>query len=183
MIACRTTDDPFARTGGCLNGSMAPNHQPAPDGVTTTLTDTTASATAVVAAPPEAVFDFVRSPANHGEISGDESVRGRVSGPELLEAESSFRMKMRRGPIAYRMTNKVVEFDRNRVIAWSHLGGHRWRWEIEPDGSGGTRVTETYDQSTARIPLVVKLMGYPKGHVANVAKSVANVVKHFGGGA
>lgn len=161
---------------------MATNDQPAPDGVTTDLTDTTASATAVVAAPPEVVFDFVRSPANHADISGDQSVRDRVNGPEMLEAESSFRMKMRRGPIAYRMTNKVVEYDRNRVITWAHLGGHRWRWEFEPDPSGGTRVTETYDQSTSRIPAIVKAMGYPRGHVANVAKSVANVVAHFGGG-
>lgn len=160
---------------------MAPNDQPAPDGVTTSLTDTTASATTIVAAAPEAVFDFVRSPANHAEISGDESVRDRISGPDLLEAESTFAMKMKRGPLPYRMKNKVVEFDRNRVIAWAHLGGHRWRWEFEPDGSGGTRVTETYDQSTARIPFVVKLMGYPKGHVANVANSVANVAEHFEG--
>lgn len=172
--------DPPAAAVDCLNESMAPNDQPAPDGVTTTLTETAASATAVVAAPPEAVFDFVRSPVNHAEISGDESVRGRVSGPDLLEAESSFRMRMRRGPIPYRMTNKVVEYGRNRVIAWAHIGGHRWRWEFEPDESGGTKVTETYDQSTARIPAIVKAMGYPKGHVANVAGSVANVVGHFG---
>ena len=158
---------------------MGSNHQQPPEGVSTTLTDTSASASAVVAAAPEAVFDYVRSPANHAEISGDQSVRDRITGPDLLEAESSFRMKMRRGPIPYRMKSTVVEFDRNRVIAWAHLGGHRWRWAFEPHPSGGTKVTETYDQSTARIPAVVKVMGYPKGHLANVARSVGNVVEHF----
>lgn len=153
-----------------------------PDGVTTSLTDTTASATAVVAAPPEEVFDYVRAPANHAAISGDGSVVGPVSGPPLLEAESTFRMKMRRGPIPYRMKSTVVEFDPNRVIAWAHFGRHRWRWELEPDESGGTRVTETYDQSTARLPhAFYRMLGVPDGHVANCARSVANVVAHFAG--
>ena len=34
------------------------------------------SASAIVDAPPEAVFDFLRRPANHPEISGDHTVQG-----------------------------------------------------------------------------------------------------------
>ena len=69
--------------------------------------------------------------------------------------------------------------DRDRVIAWAHPGGHRWRWELEPDGNGGTVLTETYDQSTARFAPLNRLMGYPRGHVGNVADSVANVRRRF----
>ena len=50
------------------------------------------------------------------------------------------------------MRSKVVEFEDNRRIAWSHLGGHRWRWEVKPTDDGKTIVTETFDQSTARFP-------------------------------
>lgn len=141
----------------------------------------TASATAIVNAPPEAVFDFVRRPANHAEISGDHTVKGALSGPDALGMGDRFGMSMHRG-VPYRMRSKVVEFEENRRIAWCHISGHRWRWEFEPVGDGTTRVTETFDLSTAKVPLVIRLMGYPAGHEGNVANSVGNVVAHFATG-
>ena len=39
------------------------------------ITTDTVSSTAVVDAPPAEVFEFLRRPANHAEISGDGSVR------------------------------------------------------------------------------------------------------------
>ena len=65
------------------------------------------------------------------------------------------------------------------MIAWSHLGGHRWRWELEPVGDSQTRVTETFDGSTAKLPFVLRAAGYPERHRPNVANSVANVVCRF----
>jgi uncharacterized protein YndB with AHSA1/START domain len=150
----------------------------APDGVTTNLEQDSVSATVLVDAPPPDVFDFIRRPANHAKISGDHTVRDNISGPEALGPDSAFGMKMKFG-LPYRMKSHVVEFDENRVIAWCHLSGHRWRWELEPSGEGQTRLTETYDQSTARVPFVLKATGYPKRHTANVANSVANVAAHF----
>jgi hypothetical protein len=151
-----------------------------PDGVTTSIDDNTVSASAVVDATPAEVFDFLRRPQNHAAISGDESVRGNVSGPEVLGPGSTFRMSM--SVIApYRISSKVVEFDEDRVIAWSHLGGHRWRWELEAVGESQTRVTETFDQSTAKVPFVLRIAGYPKRHLPNVANSVANVAARFAG--
>jgi hypothetical protein len=149
-----------------------------PEGVTTNLDKNTASASGVVDASPAEVFDFIRRPANHAEISGDHTVRGTLAGPDELGPESRFGMKMKAG-LPYRIKSKVVEFDENRVIAWCHLGGHRWRWELEPVDDGTTKVTETFDMSTSKFPPALRVMGYPKGHVANVAKSVANVQKHF----
>lgn len=150
-----------------------------PEGITTTVDERTASATGLVDASPADVFDYVRRPANHAEISGDDTVRGPIKGPERLGPESRFSMRMRRGPLRYRMTSTVVEFDEDHVIAWRHLGGHRWRWELEPAGGGTTRVTETFDGTTIRAPILLTLMGLPGGHVANVATSVANVRSHF----
>lgn len=149
-----------------------------PEGVTTDLQKDTVSATGVVDASPSDVFDFIRRPANHAEISGDHSVRGIVKGPEQLGPDSRFGMKMKVG-VPYRIKSKVVEFDENRVIAWCHFSGHRWRWELEPTGEGKTRVTETFDLSKAKVPLMLRAMGYPKGHATNVANSVANVAAHF----
>ena len=149
-----------------------------PEGITTSLGAKNVSATGIVDASPREVFDFIRQPVNHPEISGDDSVRGVAKGPDKLGPESRFGMKMRVGA-PYRMSSKVVEFDEDRVIAWSHFGGHRWRWELEPAGERKTKVTETFDASTSRTPFVLRMMGLPKRHLTNVANSVANVVAHF----
>ena len=70
--------------------------------------------------------------------------------------------------VPYRVSSKVVEFEENGRIAWCHFGGHRWRWELEPVGAKQTRVTETFDQSTAKLPFVLRAVGYPKRHLSNV---------------
>lgn len=149
-------------------------------GIETTLTDTTATATGVVAASPDEVFDYVRRPANHVAISGDGSVKGARVGPEVLGDGDRFGMRMKQFGLPYRITSKVSEFEDGRRIAWRHVMGHTWRWELEPV-EGGTKLTETFDLSTCRLKPAVRAMGYPKGHVANVARSVANVRDHFAG--
>ena len=149
-----------------------------PPDVSTSLSRDSVTATALVDAAPEAVFDFVRRPANHAIISGDKSVQGTVAGPEILHDGDRFGMSMRIG-VPYRMTSRVVEFEDGRRIAWAHPGRHRWRWEVEPAEGGRTRVSETFDLSYAVFPPVLRLIGYPKRHEANVARSVANVAAHF----
>lgn len=149
--------------------------------VQTSVGSDTVSASAIVDAPPAEVFDFIRRPANHYIICGDQSVKGRTSGPDQLALGDRFGMSMRIG-LPYRVTSKVVEFEPDRRIAWCHFAGHRWRWEVEDAGNGRSKVTETFDLSTARFPPALKLMGYPRGHEKNVAASVANLAAHFAAG-
>lgn len=149
-----------------------------PEGVTVEQDRDTVSATTVVPAPPAEVFDFIRRPANHPIISGDSTVKGSRQGPELLGEGDRFGMSMKMG-LPYRVTSQVKEFTHGSRIAWAHMSGHRWRWELEPTADGQTKVTETYDQSTAKLPIVLRLGGYPGKHRANVARSVANVRDHF----
>jgi uncharacterized protein YndB with AHSA1/START domain len=148
------------------------------DAITTSVDGDTVSASAVVDAPPAEVFDYLRRPANHARISGDGSVRGTTSGPELLELGDRFGMNMKIG-LPYRVRSKVVEFEDGRRIAWCHFGRHRWRWEVEPTDDGRTRVTETFDQSTSLAPFVLRAVGYPRRHEPNVERSVRNVVERF----
>lgn len=149
-----------------------------PDSVTTDLRDDSVIATTTVDATPAEVFDFLRQPANHSIISGDGSVTGATSGPDRLSMGDRFGMSMKI-VLPYRMRNTVVEYEQDRRIAWCHPGKHRWRWELEPTGEGKTRVTETFDMSTAVFPPALRLLGYPKRHLPNVARSVANVRDHF----
>lgn len=144
-----------------------------------TTTATTTSATAVVDATPAEVFAFLRDPANHALVAGDGTVVGFPGGSRLLSLGDRFGMRMRMG-VPYRISSKVVEFEQDRRIAWAHLGRHRWRWEVEPADGGRCLVTETFDMSTARSPLALRVfMGLPNGHVDNVRRSVANVQAHF----
>ncbi len=96
-------------------------------------------------------------------------VRSSRSGTSSLELGSKFGMNMKLGPIPYRMNNTVVEFEHGRLIAWAHIGGHRWRYELEADGDG-TRVTESFDWSTSKAPWFIELMNYPtRNHKAIVS--------------
>ena len=105
------TPRPLWRPPGPLTG----------DEVSTEVGPNSVSASATVDAPPEAVFDYLRRPANHAEINGDHTVQGATSGPDRLSLGDSFGMKMRMG-VPYWMRSKVVEFEPNRQIAWCHLG-------------------------------------------------------------
>lgn len=127
-----------------------------------------------IAAPAEAIFAVLTSPAGHAAIDGSGTVVGPRDGqPEKLELGSRFGMSMKLG-IPYRMRNTVVEYAEGRRIAWQHFGKHRWRYELEPI-DGGTRVTETFDWSTARSPRFIELMGYPERHVPNMEKTLARL--------
>ena len=142
--------------------------------------DLTISASADVDAPAEEVFAFLTRPANHAELSGDESVKGDRHGPEQLTGVGDkFGMSMKMYGLPYRITNTVVEFEPGRKVAWCHPGKHRWRWEVEAKEGGGSVVTETFDLSPSPLKPVLKVLGFPERHRANVEASVAKVAAHF----
>jgi len=124
-----------------------------------------------IAAPPEKIFDVLVDPTLHPVIDGSGTVTGSRTAPgERLTMGSKFGMGMKLG-IPYRISNKVVEFEENRLIAWQHFGKHRWRWELEPV-EGGTNVTETFDWSTSRSPAALEKAGYPTRHEANIERTL-----------
>jgi uncharacterized protein YndB with AHSA1/START domain len=106
----------------------------------------TVTASTVIDAPAETIFAILTDPAQHPLIDGSGHVKGSPTGAQQLELGSEFGMSMKRGA-AYKTANKVVEFEPNKLIAWRHKAPHRWRYELQPDPSGGTKVTETWDIS------------------------------------
>jgi uncharacterized protein YndB with AHSA1/START domain len=129
-----------------------------PDAQSSPKTEKNRSATVTVAAPPATVFAIVADPRQHPRIDGSGTVRDAVSGPERLELGSRFGMSMKMGA-PYRISNKVVEHEPDRLIAWRHAGLHRWRYELTPTADGGTEVTETWDLSHYPAPLRALLSG------------------------
>lgn len=140
------------------------------------------SVSRVIDATPEEIFAVIADPSNHPVIDGSGSVQGERFGPDKLTAVGDkFGMKMRfNGMVPYRITSTVMEFEENERIAWAHFGKHRWRYELEPV-EGGTKVTETFDWSTALVPKAIELAGYPKQHPANMEKTLERLDEHLTG--
>ena len=111
----------------------------------------------VIQAPADRIFALLADPRRHTDFDGSGSVRGAVSGPARLSMGAKFGMAMRLG-VPYRVSSQVKEFEEGRRIAWAHLGGHRWRYELESLPDGSTRVTETFDATTARSAKALKVM-------------------------
>jgi len=116
-----------------------------------------------IAAPAAVLFAHLARPADHPTIDGSGLVRSTdhqvVSG-----VGDVFEMKMSNDFLGdYVIENHVVEFERDRRIAWepvlketdhpdvqANIGVNahlRWRWELTPQPDGSTLVTESYDLS------------------------------------
>jgi hypothetical protein len=93
-------------------------------------------------------------------------VRDLVSGAVISGVGDTFTMNMHNAEMGeYVIINYVVEYSRNRRIAWEPAlaaasraedqdgigdrAEHRWIYELTPDGPGATIVTETYDCTRA----------------------------------
>jgi uncharacterized protein YndB with AHSA1/START domain len=136
------------------------------------------SASKVVAAPPEVVFELLADPAQHALIDGSGTVKGtRAPSGTRLSLGARFGMSMRVG-VPYAISNEVVEFEEGRLIAWRHFGGHRWRWELEPV-EGGTRVTETFDWSTAKSPVALEVMRMPARNARSIRATLDRLEAHL----
>src|SRR5256885_7687076 len=113
-----------------------------------------------IAAPAHAVFELLATPRRHLDIDGSGMLRGSES-PPITAVGDVFVMKMYFKPLGgdYAMNNHVVEYDVDRRIAWEPENGaghpdvnspqprwgHRWQFELTPDGPASTVVTETWD--------------------------------------
>ena len=140
------------------------------------MTSRTTSVSRTIAASPAALFAVVSDASLHPVIDGSGTVRAAAGNPERLVLGSKFGMKMHLG-LPYRISNRVVEFEQDRLIAWAHAGKHRWRYTFEPvidvdDPTERTIVTETFDWSTARSPKFIEMMGYPTKHIASMEQTL-----------
>jgi uncharacterized protein YndB with AHSA1/START domain len=94
------------------------------------------------------IFELIADPAQQPRWDGNDNLASAPAGQRVRGAGAVFTMTLTRGSIR---ENHVVEFEEGRRIAWRPAEpgqpppGHLWRWELEPAGAAGTRVTGTYD--------------------------------------
>ena len=136
------------------------------------------SRSTIVPAPAQMIFDLLADPRRHSEIDGSGSVQSaQINAPERLSLNSTFGMQMKIG-LSYKITNTVVEFEEGRLIGWRHLGGHVWRYILEP-AEGGTKVTEQFDWNTNKSPIMLKVMKAVEKNGVSIQKTLDNLVKRF----
>ena len=136
------------------------------------------SRSAVVAAPPERVFDMLADPRAHAAFDGSGTVKASISGPERLRLGATFSMRMRQG-VPYLIRNRVVEFEEGRRIAWRHPGRHIWRYELAP-ADGGTLVTESFDYSGAPAARLYERLGYRERNGRGIEATLARLRELLG---
>lgn len=134
----------------------------------------TRAAKIVIDAPAWLIFDLVANPHMHARFDGSGTVQRAVHGPSRLSMGARFAMAMRIR-VPYRISNTVVEFEENRRIAWRHFGGHRWRYELVPEGEHSTVVVETFDGSTSRAPKALNLLNAYENNEKACAKTLVRL--------
>lgn len=129
----------------------------------------------MVHAPADRIFDLLADPTKHPLLDGSGTVveaKGAV--PERLELGSKFGMKMKQG-MPYSVVNTVVEYEKDKLIAWRHPGRHRWRWELKPIDGNTTEVTETFDWSTAPGGALYGPLGFLKRNTTGIEQTLARL--------
>lgn len=124
----------------------------------------------LISADPSVIFDVLADPSQHAAIDGSGTVQGHIGKQSRLSLGSTFAMEMRLG-LPYRMKSRVLEFEEGRLIAWAHFGGHIWRYELSQVGDQ-TLVTESFDWSKSRVPILIKLLAYPRRHLKNMESTL-----------
>lgn len=97
-------------------------------------------------APVEHVFAIVANPHMHPKIDGSGTLKADVEGPTQLQLSSEFIIDVHQG-MSYPTVNVVIEYEKDRLIAWKHIGPQAWRYRFEPLDENRTRVTEEFDYS------------------------------------
>lgn len=110
-----------------------------------------------IEAEPAAIFAILADPGRHADIDGSEMLRGALTDSVVTGVGDVFVLKMYLERLGgdYEMANEVVEYELNRRIVWEPrrhdidqpAGGHRWGFELTPDGPQATIVTEIFDCS------------------------------------
>jgi len=110
------------------------------------------------------IFKILADPKRHLDLDGSGTLQGSVSDAVVSGVGDVFVMRMYYSQLGnYEMNNHVVEYELDRRIGWEPEAGrghpdastanarwgHRWTFDLVPDGPDATIVTEIYDCSRA----------------------------------
>ena len=140
----------------------------------------------VVHAPAAEIFSLLADPTRHHEFDGSGTVRGAKGSTGPVGLGDRFGMSMKMG-LPYSMENTIIEFERDRRIAWRttgptrigrHVGGRVWRYELEPTDDG-TLVRESWDitgESVFTKPAVRRAAGVTEKNMASTLDRIEELL-------
>jgi uncharacterized protein YndB with AHSA1/START domain len=106
------------------------------------------SATRVISASAERIFELIAEPSTQPSWDGNNNLASSAPGQRIRQAGDVFKTTLTNGAVR---ENHVVEFIEGSKIAWrpaepgKQPPGHLWRWELSPINDTLTSVTHTYD--------------------------------------
>ena len=106
------------------------------------------SATRVMSASAERIFDLIAEPSIQPSWDGNNNLATAAPGQRVHQVGDVFKTTLTNGAVR---ENHVVEFIEGSKIAWcpaepgKQPPGHLWRWELSQINSTLTNVTHTYD--------------------------------------
>lgn len=106
------------------------------------------SATRVISAGAERIFELIADPSLQPSWDGNDNLASAAPGQRVRRVGDIFRTTLTSGAVR---ENHVVEFIEGSKIAWcpaepkKQPPGHLWRWELHPVNASLTSVTHTYD--------------------------------------
>ncbi|MCV7429417.1 SRPBCC family protein [Mycobacterium montefiorense] len=113
------------------------------------------SATRVVSASAERIFELIAEPSSQPSWDGNNNLASAAPGQRVHGVGDVFKTTLTNGGVR---ENHVVEFIEGTKIAWrpaepgKQPPGHLWRWELSEINSTLTTVTHTYDFTTLTDP-------------------------------
>ncbi|MDX2644478.1 hypothetical protein PV341_13035 [Streptomyces sp. PA03-1a] len=128
----------------------------------TSTTGETVTVSRLFGTPAGDIFRILADPGQHSAFDGSGMLRGAATDAPVSGVGDVFVMRMhheRHGD--YEMNNHVVEYEPDRRIGWEPrpgrghpdvaapgaVWGHRWIFDLRPNGAGATIVTEIFDGS------------------------------------
>lgn len=125
----------------------------------------TNSASRIIDAPVDAIFDLLSNPARHVETDNSGMLVSLDQGDRIQKVGDTFTMNMTKEDGDYQTRNEVFAFQENKVIGWKNVEnitadvavGAKWLYELEPEDADHTRVTLTYDRSEITSDMVRKV--------------------------
>ena len=140
------------------------------------------SRSVVVEAPVHELFAMVADPHRHPEIDGSGTVRDNpVKGPDQLSDGAKFSVAMKQYGVPYTITSTATEVREDEVVEWKHPLGHRWRWELEALSPTSTRVTETFDYSTALSPKMLEIFKMDAANATGITRTLQGLAARYAG--
>lgn len=140
----------------------------------------TVSRSVQVAAPVATLFEQIADPHRHHALDGSGTVRDAdVKGPHRLTKGDKFTVAMTQYGLPYKITSTATAVEENHLVEWEHPLGHRWRWELAEVSPGTTKVTETFDYSTAKVPFVIELLGMQKKNAEGIESTLTGLADRY----